>query len=152
MPDACKSDPPGTLEPEVSVIAGTGSQPDTANRWGDYSAMRLDPDGCTFWYTTEYYMVTQRFDWSTQIANIRFAGCHNPAYDGYIELCKQTDPDYPVTGTFNFTLTAPFFSTGPIGGSRWLVLTTYPGSFRYRHHYRSAADRRRGRKCHRILV
>ncbi len=76
--------------------------------------MRIDPvDGCTFWYTTEYYMVTQTFDWSTQIANIKFAGCHNPAADGYIELCKQTDPDFPVTGTFNFTLTAPFFSGGP---------------------------------------
>ena len=110
-----KSNPAGTLEAEVPVVAGTGSQPDTSNRWGDYSAMRLDPDGCTFWYTTEYYMVTQRFDWSTQIANIRFAGCHNPAYDGYIELCKQSDPDYPVSGTFNFNLTAPFFSTGPIG-------------------------------------
>ena len=105
----------GHLEAELSIVAGTGSQPDTSNRWGDYSAMRIDPDGCTFWYTTEYYMLTQRFDWSTQIANIKFAGCHNPAYDGYIELCKQTDPDYPVSGTFNFTLTAPFFSTGPIG-------------------------------------
>ncbi len=105
----------GNLEPELSVVAGTGSQPDTANRWGDYSAMRIDPDGCTFWYTTEYYMLTQRFDWSTQIANIKFAGCHNPAADGYIELCKQTDPDFPVGGTFNFNLTAPFFSTGPIG-------------------------------------
>ncbi len=77
-----KNDPLGLgkLQAEVSVVAGTGSQPDTSNRWGDYSAMRLDPDGCTFWYTTEYYMLTQRFDWSTQIANIRFAGCHNPAY------------------------------------------------------------------------
>jgi hypothetical protein len=110
-----KNDVPNTLEAEVSVVAGTGSQPDTRNRWGDYSAMRLDPDGCTFWYTTEYYMVTQQYDWSTQIANIKFAGCHNPAYDGYIELCKQTDPDFPVSGTFNFTLTEPFFSTGPIG-------------------------------------
>ena len=25
--------------------------------WGDYSAMTLDPDGCTFWYTNEYYAV-----------------------------------------------------------------------------------------------
>ena len=25
------------------------------HRWGDYSAMTLDPDGCNFWYTTEYY-------------------------------------------------------------------------------------------------
>ncbi|MFZ0914000.1 MAG: hypothetical protein WBQ76_17965 [Candidatus Korobacteraceae bacterium] len=66
----------GTLESEVSVIAGTGSQPDTSNRWGDYSAMRIDPvDNCTFWYTTEYYMVTQVFDWSTQMASVKFSGC-----------------------------------------------------------------------------
>jgi hypothetical protein len=110
-----KGDALGTLESEVPIVAGTGSQPDTSNRWGDYSAMRIDPDGCTFWYTTEYYMLTASFDWSTQIASARFASCQNPAYDGYIELCKQTDPDYPVSGPFSFTLTAPpFFSKGPI--------------------------------------
>ena len=110
-----KNDPLGLgkLQAEVSVVAGTGSQIQTSNRWGDYSAMRLDPDGCTFWYTTEYYMLTQRFDWSTQIANIRFAGCSNPAYNGYIELCKQADPDYPVGGIFDFNLSAPFFNAGP---------------------------------------
>jgi len=67
----------GTLENELAVINGTGSQPDTSNRWGDYSAMRIDPvDNCTFWYTTEYYMVTQRFDWSTQIDSVKFANCN----------------------------------------------------------------------------
>ncbi len=67
----------GTLENEVSVVNGTGSQPDTANRWGDYSSMHIDmADGCTFWYTTEYYTVTQTFDWSTQLASVKFAGCH----------------------------------------------------------------------------
>src|ERR1039458_3793436 len=91
-----KSDTPGTLEPEVSVVAGTGSQTDTSDRCGDYSAMRIDPDGCTFWYTTEYYMLTASFDWSTQIASARFATCQNPAYDGYLELCKETDPDYQI--------------------------------------------------------
>ena len=66
----------GTLEGELLVKAGSGSQPDTYNRWGDYSAMRIDPaDGCTFWYTTEFYMVTQVFDWSTQIASVKFSGC-----------------------------------------------------------------------------
>ena len=109
-----KSDLPGTLEPEVSVLAGTGSQTDTSGRWGTFSAMRLDQDGCTFWYTTEYYMLTASFDWSTQIASARFANCQNPAYNGYLEICKQTDPDYPVTGPFTFTVTTPFFSTGPI--------------------------------------
>ncbi|HZL69973.1 MAG TPA: hypothetical protein VFC29_21895, partial [Candidatus Limnocylindrales bacterium] len=71
-----RGDALGTLENEVLVVNGTGSQPDTANRWGDYSAMRVDPvDNCTFWYTTEYYLVTQGFDWSTQIASARFPSC-----------------------------------------------------------------------------
>ncbi len=70
----------GNLEAEVKVVDGTGSQPDTSNRWGDYSSMRIDTNdgmhGCTFWYTTEYYTVTQRFDWSTQIASAKFSNCN----------------------------------------------------------------------------
>jgi hypothetical protein len=69
------TDPLGTLGTEVQVVAGTGSQPDTSNRWGDYSTMRIDPNGCTFWYTTEYYKVTSPFDWSTQVASAKFANC-----------------------------------------------------------------------------
>ena len=54
------ADPLGTMETELVYVAGTGSQPDTSNRWGDYSSMRIDPvDNCTFWYTTEYYKVTR---------------------------------------------------------------------------------------------
>jgi hypothetical protein len=69
----------GTLENEVAVVNGTGSQQGSYNRWGDYSAMRIDPvDNCTFWYTTEYYMVTQVYDWSTRIASAKFAGCLPP--------------------------------------------------------------------------
>jgi len=71
------TDPLGTLENEIIVVSGTGSQVDTANRWGDYSGMRIDPvDNCTFWYTTEYYMVTTTFDWSTQIASAKFSNCN----------------------------------------------------------------------------
>ncbi len=72
------TDPLSTLSDEVlPPISNNGSQPDTSDRWGDYSAMRIDPtDNCTFWYTTEYYMVTQRFDWSTQIVSATFPGCH----------------------------------------------------------------------------
>jgi len=70
----------GQLEAEVKVVGGTGSQPDTSNRWGDYSAMHIDTNdgmhGCTFWYTQEYYTVTQRFDWSTQIASAKFSNCN----------------------------------------------------------------------------
>jgi hypothetical protein len=70
------TDPLGTLETEVTVLNGTGSQQSTQNRWGDYSAMRIDLDGCTFWYTTEYYMVTASFSWSTQVASAKFPSCH----------------------------------------------------------------------------
>ena len=64
----------GVLAPELLYVNGTGSQ--EGSRWGDYSAMRIDPsDGCTFWFTTEYYMVTQERNWSTDIAAIKFANC-----------------------------------------------------------------------------
>ncbi len=70
----------GNLEAEVQVVGGEGSQPDTSNRWGDYSTMRIDTNdghgGCTFWYTQEFYMVTQQFDWSTQIASAKFSNCN----------------------------------------------------------------------------
>ena len=93
----------GTLETEVSVVNGTGSQPDTMNRWGDYSTMRIDPvDNCTFWYTTEYYMVTQRFDWSTRIASARFSACQSLAQQFVPVIpCRVADtrnPDGPFGG------------------------------------------------------
>jgi hypothetical protein len=68
-------DAAGTLEPELQLVAGAGSQPDTSNRWGDYSSMRIDQDGCTFWYTTEYYKTTSSFDWSTQVGSFTFSSC-----------------------------------------------------------------------------
>ena len=70
----------GMLEAEEVVAAGSGSQPDTSSRWGDYSSMRIDTNdghnGCTFWYTQEFYEVTQTFDWSTQIASAQFSNCN----------------------------------------------------------------------------
>src|SRR5262249_10958089 len=49
------SDPASTMEPETRIINGTGSQTGGLSRWGDYSAMQVDPsDDCTFWYTNEY--------------------------------------------------------------------------------------------------
>ncbi len=70
------TDPLGTLSTEVFSVNGTGSQPQTANRWGDYSTMAIDPsDNCTFYYTQEYYMVTQQFDWSTDVSKWKFPTC-----------------------------------------------------------------------------
>jgi hypothetical protein len=67
----------GTLGPETFSANGTGSQTDTSNRWGDYSTMGIDPsDNCTFFYTTEYYMSTGTFNWSTDISSWKFPSCH----------------------------------------------------------------------------
>ena len=67
------TDPSGTLEAETSVVSGTGSQTGTLTRWGDYSAMTVDPtDDCTFWYTQEYIKTNGTFNWSTRIANFKF--------------------------------------------------------------------------------
>ena len=63
------TDPLNTLaQGEAHLFDGTGSQTDTVNRWGDYSAMSVDPvDDCTFWYTQEYYATTGSFNWRTRI-------------------------------------------------------------------------------------
>ncbi len=70
------SDTLGTLQGESSIISGGGSQVGGLNRWGDYSAMTVDPvDDCTFWYTNEYLKASGSFNWSTRIASFKFPGC-----------------------------------------------------------------------------
>jgi len=71
------TDAPGTLgQGEAHMFDGTGSQVGTSNRWGDYSAMTVDPtDECTFWYTTEYYAVNSSFNWRTRIGNFKYPSC-----------------------------------------------------------------------------
>jgi len=69
-------DPLGTLEAEEVVKAGAGSQNGGLSRWGDYTAMSIDPtDDCTFYYTNEYLKTTGSFNWSTQINSFKFPGC-----------------------------------------------------------------------------
>jgi len=39
-------------------------------RWGDYSAMNVDPpDTCTFWFTSEYIPAKGSFNWKTRIGS-----------------------------------------------------------------------------------
>jgi len=72
------TDAAGTMESEAAIVdqtVATGSQPDTSHRWGDYTSMSIDLDGCTFWYVDQYYTVTTRFDWSTRVASLKFPSC-----------------------------------------------------------------------------
>jgi hypothetical protein len=74
------SDPVDTLgQTEQLLIQGTGTQTGNCGgsacaRWGDYSAMTLDPNGCTFWYTNEYYAVDGLND-LTRIGSFAFPSC-----------------------------------------------------------------------------
>src|SRR5258708_3973071 len=66
----------GTMQAETVAINGTGSQLPNLNRWGDYSAITVDPvDDCTFWYTNEYLKASGTFNWSTWINSFKFPGC-----------------------------------------------------------------------------
>jgi hypothetical protein len=69
-------DPLGTMQAEATIFTGPASQTGSLHRWGDYSAMSVDPvDDCTLWYTNEYIPSTGSFNWSTRIANFKFTGC-----------------------------------------------------------------------------
>jgi hypothetical protein len=69
-------DPLGQMtQGETSLIVGAGSQKDYS-RWGDYSAMTVDPaDGCTFWYTNEYIPSDGSFNWKTRIGAFKYPSC-----------------------------------------------------------------------------
>jgi hypothetical protein len=71
------SDPLNSLaQGEATLFSGTGSQTGTSSRWGDYSALTVDPiDDCTFWYTNEYYATTTSFNWRTRIGSFKFPTC-----------------------------------------------------------------------------
>ena len=66
--------------PQPTIINGGGSQTGTLTRWGDYSALQVDPsDDCTFWFTTEYLKASGTFNWNTRIASFKFPNCGGTA-------------------------------------------------------------------------
>ena len=78
------TDPLGTMETEANILTGTGAQVGSdAYRWGDYTAMQVDPsDDCTFWYVDQYQQINGTFDWDTNISSFIFSGCgvQNPNF------------------------------------------------------------------------
>jgi hypothetical protein len=69
------TDPLNTLaQGEAHLYDGAGSQTGSGNRWGDYSALTIDPvDDTTFWYTNEYYSSTTSYNWRTRIGSFKLA-------------------------------------------------------------------------------
>jgi hypothetical protein len=137
----------GTLEAENLIYAGAGSQSgQNLNRWGDYSAMSVDPtDDCTFWYTNEYLPNTGAFNWNTRIASFKFNSCGQTATKDFSigatpssqSIVQGSSGDYTVTVsalngyTGNVTLSASGlpagasagFSTNPIHNSGSSTMT-----------------------------
>jgi hypothetical protein len=108
------TDPVSTLpQAESTLFAGTGSQTGGLNRWGDYSAMTVDPvDDCTFWYTTEYLSANGSFNWKTRIGSFKFAGCGG-----------VPTPDYSLSASPASQTVAPGASTS------YTVTVTPSGGF-----------------------
>jgi hypothetical protein len=73
------NDPLGQMtQAEHTVFTGTGPQTEVEGRWGDYSALTVDPsDDCTFWYTNEYLASDALVigTWRTRVASFKFTGC-----------------------------------------------------------------------------
>ena len=94
-------DPVNTLaQTEQTLIDGTGAQSgncgaSTCIRWGDYSGMALDPNGCQFWMTGEYYATTG-LNHQTRIGSFHYPGCTtvgNGTLSGTV-----TDGASPISG------------------------------------------------------
>ena len=118
------SDALNTLEAETSIIEGTGSQINNDNRWGDYTAMTVDPvDDCTFWYTNQYLTVNGGPNWHTRIASFSFPSCAGGA-----QPAAQLSSNALTFGSINLgstqTLNVSLINTGVVDVTGLSVATT----------------------------
>ena len=96
-------DPVNTFsQTEQTFFSGTASQTGST-RWGDYSSMTLDPDGCTFWYTNEYANpADQTFNhrWLTKFGSFGpFPGCTPVGAGGTVSGTVTVSPGgAPISG------------------------------------------------------
>jgi hypothetical protein len=107
---------------EGTIINGNGSQSGTSNRWGDYSAMTVDPsDDTTMWFTGEYYSATSSFNWRTRVGNFQLAaGGGTPDYS--LSISPSTQSIGKNGGTLNYTVTI-----APVNGFNSLVTLSISG-------------------------
>jgi hypothetical protein len=97
------TDPINTFsQTEQVLIQGAGTQTGNCGgapciRWGDYSAMTVDPDGCTFWYTNMYYPV-DGLNHHTRIASFGLPQC-TPAVAGALQgTVTSSSGGGPISG------------------------------------------------------
>jgi hypothetical protein len=105
------TDPLNTLpQGEFTIVNGASSS--GATRWGDYSAMAVDPvDDCTFWYTAEYMSAAGR---RTRIGAFKFPSCVRTISINNVAL------DEGNVGTTMFTFTVSLSApTGVVTTVNW---------------------------------
>ncbi|HYK02088.1 MAG TPA: carboxypeptidase regulatory-like domain-containing protein [Thermoanaerobaculia bacterium] len=125
------TDPVNTFsQTEQTLLAGTASQT-SSGRWGDYATLMLDPDGCTFWGSTQYANpVAQTFDkrWLTRIGSFRYPECTAVGAGGTISgTVIATAGGTPISGA-TVTLGARSTTTDGSGVYSFTALPagTYP--------------------------
>jgi subtilase family serine protease len=112
---------------EADLMVGSGSQLHETGRWGDYSALVVDPvDDCTFWYTQEYYAVTSEAGWQTRIGSFSLPGCDSSSNSDLpaVSISASTPNASevgPASGAFTITRTGdtalPLTVNYSIGGT-----------------------------------
>ncbi|MEQ1606339.1 MAG: proprotein convertase P-domain-containing protein [Pyrinomonadaceae bacterium] len=125
------TDPANTFQAQVDGFLGTGFQAGAGSRWGDYSAMSVDPtDECSFWYTQEYRSAANNasaFLWNTRVlGNIKFPTCTAPSrgtVSGTITSCAS---GLPLTNAV-VTLPGGFLATTNASG-QYTIINVPPGT------------------------
>ena len=89
-------DPPGQMTlGEGSIKDGTGSQTGSP-RWGDYSAIDIDPtDDTTFWYINEYVPTTSSIGWRLRIGAFNLVGGGTPTPTPTASPSATATPTHP---------------------------------------------------------
>jgi len=134
------TDPLGTMpQGEGSIIAGTGSQTTSFNRWGDYTSLSIDPtDDLTFWHVNEWVPTTSSVGWVLRIGSFKLA----PGGGGDITLTARARTQAGKTtvslrwtpadgGDINVLRNGVIVQTTPDDGSTKDNLRRLTGTFTY---------------------
>ena len=128
------TDPPNSLaQGEADIVTGSGIQTGTAGRWGDYSAISVDPvNDCTFWFTSEYYSSTPpstcdtQICWQTRVGSFQMPGCVAAAAPGTISGTVTIAGGGPAEGAI---VTAGNGYVGVTDASGDYSISIPPGSY-----------------------
>ncbi len=132
------SDPANTLGQTETILfrgssmgSGACGNQSPCHRWGDYSSNFIDPDGCTFWFTHEYYAVSDLWQWDTRIGATKYSSCTPLTYGRSVSptLLSYTSSGIGIPTTpQNVTVTN--MGTGPLVIQAPNITGTNPGDFR----------------------